>query len=57
VFKFEFSKEFIKKENIFLSFLRPWPETLFCFVHGLLVHRGLGGPPGANPSRKSNPTH
>jgi hypothetical protein len=34
-FEFEFSKEFVKKENIFPSFLRPWDKTLLCFACGL----------------------
>jgi hypothetical protein len=28
-FEFEFSKEFVKRKNLFLSFLRPWAKTLF----------------------------
>jgi hypothetical protein len=55
--EFEFSKEFVKKENLFLSFLRPRAETPFCFARGSLAaqraaytgHHGPGSPLGVNP--------
>jgi hypothetical protein len=55
--EFEFNKGFVeKKENTFLSFLRPWAETLFCFACGPLAaqhvactgHGSLGSLPGVN---------